>query len=206
MVILGTSAPVVVQGIVGMREGWRTGVREYWRNLSTYMINPRMDSSVARCAFQGFWLIGMVFLIASGSVALADEGMWLFNAPPLKKLKEKYQFAPDAAWLSHVMKSSVRFNSGGGGSFVSPEGLILTNHHVGADALQKFGDAQHDYIREGFYASSPAEERKHLPGLRKQSTTASKGFSEVQPVWSKGKRAGLRKREPIFYPTFFKPC
>jgi S1-C subfamily serine protease len=75
------------------------------------------------------------FLIAA--VALADEGMWLFNNPPLKQLKEKYQFEPSPQWLEHLQKASVRFNSGGSGSFVSAHGLCITNHHVGADALQK---------------------------------------------------------------------
>ena len=88
--------------------------------------------------------------------------MWLFNAPPTAQLKEKYGFEPSAAWLDHVQKSSVRFNSGGSGSFVSADGLCITNHHVGADALQKFGDEQHNYLREGFYAKTQAEEKPCL--------------------------------------------
>jgi hypothetical protein len=102
--------------------------------------------------------IPLALFIAPGSQA--DEGMWLFNAPPLRQLKEKYHFAADAAWLEHLQKSSVRFNSGGSGSFVSADGLVITNHHVGADALQKFGDAQHNYIRDGFYAATAEEERQ----------------------------------------------
>src|ERR1700680_1822308 len=65
-----------------------------------------------------------------------------------------------AAWLEHIQKSSVRFDSGGSGSFVSANGLVITNQHVGADSLQKFGDAQHNYIRDGFYAAAPAEEKR----------------------------------------------
>jgi len=92
--------------------------------------------------------------------AAADEGMWLFNAPPLKQLKEKYQFDPTRQWLEHLQKASVRFNSGGSGSFVSANGLVITNHHVGADTLQKISDAQHNYLKDGFYARTQADEIK----------------------------------------------
>jgi hypothetical protein len=92
--------------------------------------------------------------------AAADEGMWLFNVPPLKQLREKYQFEPTPQWLEHLQKASVRFNSGGSGSFVSANGLVITNHHVGADTLQKIGDAQHNYLRDGFYAKTQADEIK----------------------------------------------
>jgi hypothetical protein len=92
--------------------------------------------------------------------AFADEGMWLFNAPPLKQLKEKHQFEPTPQWLEHLQKASVRFNSGGSGSFVSANGLAITNHHVGADTLQKMSDAQHNYLKDGFYAKTQADEIK----------------------------------------------
>ena len=89
-----------------------------------------------------------------------DEGMWLFNNPPRKQLKEKYNFEPTDAWLEHVQKSSVRFNSGGSGSFVSPNGLVMTNHHVGADDLQKLSTKEKDYLKDGFQAKTHAEEIK----------------------------------------------
>jgi Peptidase S46 len=102
-------------------------------------------------------------LVIAGFVASdsqADEGFWLFNAPPVKQLQEKYRFTPDATWLDHIRKSSVRFNGEGSGSFVSANGLVITNHHVAADSLQQFGDAQHNYLRDGFYAATPAEEKR----------------------------------------------
>jgi len=102
----------------------------------------------------------IVCAIGLATVARADEGMWLFSAPPLKQLKEKYQFEPTPQWLEHLQKASVRFNSGGSGSFVSATGLCITNHHVGADALQKASSEQHNYLKNGFYAKTNAEEIK----------------------------------------------
>jgi len=104
--------------------------------------------------------LAVVCVIAFVVSASADEGMWLFNAPPLKQLKEKYQFEPTQQWLEHLQKASVRFNSGGSGSFVSANGLVITNHHVGADTLQKISDPQHNYLKDGFYATTQADEIK----------------------------------------------
>src|SRR6266498_1321944 len=101
-----------------------------------------------------------VLVVALNTSASADEGMWLFNSPPLKQLKEKYQFEPTQQWLEHLQKASVRFNSGGSGSFVSANGLVITNHHVGADTLQKISDSQHNYLKDGFYARTQADEIK----------------------------------------------
>ena len=108
-------------------------------------------------------LLIVVMMVMINSVpAMSDEGMWLYNDPPRQLLKEKYNFEPADTWLEHLQKSSVRFNSGGSGSYVSADGLILSNHHVGADALQKFSDEQHNYLRDGFYARTPSEEKQCL--------------------------------------------
>ena len=107
---------------------------------------------------RSFCFGGLALCLASS--IYADEGMWLFNSPPLKQLKEKYQFEPTAQWLEHLQKASVRFNSGGSGSFVSATGLVITNHHVGADALQKASSEQNNYLKTGFYAKTNADEIK----------------------------------------------
>jgi hypothetical protein len=99
-----------------------------------------------------------VLLLAG--ICLADEGMWLFNAFPKAKVKAKYGFEPTQAWLDHVRLSSVRFNNGGSGSFVSADGLTFTNHHVGSGCLHDLSTGGKDYLKTGFYAKTREEEGK----------------------------------------------
>jgi hypothetical protein len=94
------------------------------------------------------------------AVVSADEGMWLFDHPPAKLLKEKYGFEPTEQWLTHLQRSAVRIGAGGSGSFVSPDGLVLTNHHVGRGALQQFSTPKRDLLQLGYYARTPQEELK----------------------------------------------
>lgn len=93
-----------------------------------------------------------------GTMLQADEGMWLFNQPPTHILKQKYNVSLSSDWLSHLQSSSIRFNNGGSGSFVSSKGLVITNHHIGADSLEKLSTKDRDLLREGFLAKSAAEE------------------------------------------------
>ncbi|MBM3310472.1 MAG: S46 family peptidase [Candidatus Aminicenantes bacterium] len=109
------------------------------------------------------WLV----LLALIALPLAgDEGMWLFNMPPAQILKAKYKFDVTADWLKHVQLASVRFG-GASGSFVSPDGLVLTNHHVGQGAIQNLSTKERNLMETGFYARTRAEELK-APGMELQ--------------------------------------
>ncbi len=96
--------------------------------------------------------------VASAAPLTADEGMWTFDNPPIKQLQQTYGFTPTPEWLQRVRLASVRFNDGGSGSFVSSEGLMITNHHVGRACIQNVSSAEHDYTAEGFYAASRDKE------------------------------------------------
>jgi hypothetical protein len=109
---------------------------------------------------------GGVLLLAlvCASGPRADEGMWTFDNAPRKLWKERYGFEPTDAWLDHLRLSSVRLIDGGGGggsaSFVSANGLVLTNQHVAGGQLQKLSTAARDLVRDGFYARTRADELK----------------------------------------------
>src|SRR5712692_2983440 len=150
--------------------------------------------STPRLKHLPLFIAGTIAFVAS---AVADEGMWLYNAPPTKQLKEKYNFEPTPQWLERLQKASVRFNSGGSGSFVSATGLVITNHHVGADALQKFSDEQHNYLRDGFYARTRAEEKRcidlELDLLISIQDVTARVNSAVKPQMTSQQAADARK-------------
>ncbi len=108
-------------------------------------------------------LLLCVLTLGLGSFAFADEGMWLFNAFPKDKVQAKYGFAPDQAWLDHVRLSSARAPNGSS-SFVSPDGLIFTNHHIAQGCVHDLSTNGKDYMKNGFYAPTQAEEPK-CPGV-----------------------------------------
>src|SRR4030095_13844892 len=95
------------------------------------------------------------FLILGFSLAArADEGMWTFDNFPKEKLKQKYGISVDDKWLEHVRLSSARLAQGCSASFVSPDGLVMTNHHCAHMCIEQLSTAQKDYVASGFYADT----------------------------------------------------
>jgi len=133
----------------------------------------------------------LVCAFALSNLAIADEGMWLYNEAPKDKIKAKYGFELTQAWLDHVRLSSVRFNNGGSGSFVSADGLTFTNHHVGAGCVQQLSTEGHDYIKTGFYAKTQAEEAK-CPALELNELI---GIEDVTDKINAGVKAGMSAAE-----------
>ncbi len=97
-------------------------------------------------------------LVLSALPAAAEEGMWTFDNPPIEAIRDAYGFEITRQWLDHVRLASVRFNNGGSGSFVSPAGLVVTNHHVAVGQLQKMSSGEKDYVTDGFYAKSAGDQ------------------------------------------------
>jgi hypothetical protein len=130
-------------------------------------------------------VLALAVLCTVPLLVAADEGMWTFDNPPLKLLKERYGFTPSQAWLDHLRESSVRFNDGGSGAFVSPDGLVLTNHHVARGQLQKVSTAEKNYAANGFYARTPGEEVKcpdlELNVLMSMENVTTRVQSAVKP-------------------------
>lgn len=134
-------------------------------------------------------LLACAFLFST--FATADEGMWLYNEPPKDRIKANYGFELTQQWLDHVRLSSVRFNNGGSGSFVSANGLTFTNHHVGAGCVQQLSTEGHDYIKSGFYAKTQANEAK-CPNLELNQLV---GIEDVTEKINAGVKAGMSAAE-----------
>jgi V8-like Glu-specific endopeptidase len=105
------------------------------------------------------------------TAAQADEGMWTFDAFPAAKMRAAYGWAPDQAWLDKVRSVAVRLTGGCSASFVSSDGLILTNHHCVADCVQGLSSAKVDYLKNGFTAAARTDE-KLCPGQQAEVVTA----------------------------------
>lgn len=122
--------------------------------------------------------------------AHADEGMWTLDNFPKEAVREKYGVQIDDAWLARVQRSVTRHESGCTGSFVSPDGLVLTNHHCVMECLSELSSASQDYVENGFAAGSRSEERKcpteilsvlvDIEEVTAQVNAATQGMSDAQ--------------------------
>lgn len=145
-------------------------------------------------------LIATLLITLMGPSLRSDEGMWTFDNLPLQQLKQKYDFTPDKAWLDHVRLSALHFG-GGSGSFVSDEGLVITNHHVGRGWIQQVsGPGDKDYIKLGFLAKNRSEELK-VPGatlrtLMLMENVTDKVNASVQPGMDE--KAAVKAKEKAF--------
>ena len=139
-------------------------------------------------------VLGLLFLAGS---AFAGEGMWTFDNPPTRVLQDKFGFTPSPEWLDRLRLASVRFNDGGSGSFVSGEGLMITNHHVGLACIQNVSTAEHDYVKDGFYAKTRDQEIA-CPGyevnvLMKIEDVTSRVLGAVKPAMTDKEAGDARK-------------
>ena len=133
----------------------------------------------------------LAFTLAATSLR-AEEGMWTFDNLPTKQISEKYGWAPDQAWLDHVRLSVLRF-PGGSGSFVSKDGLVLTNHHVGRGWIQRVSSKDADYVKNGFAAATREQEIK-VPGLEVMTLMATDNITDRL---AKAIKAGLPEKETL---------
>src|SRR5262245_15317404 len=131
--------------------------------------------------------------------ALADEGMWTFNNVPRAEIKNKYGFEITDEWLKKAQTASVRFNNGGSGSFVSPNGLVLTNYHIVEDIVNEVSNPEKDLAKEGFVAGSSADEIK-APSLGLNVPVSIEGVAKrineaVKPGMSDAEAFAARRAE-----------
>jgi hypothetical protein len=110
-------------------------------------------------------LAGLFTTVSAQQTPAASTGfikefgtMWTFDAPPLDYWQQTYGFRPEQSWLDHVRLASVRL-PGCSSSFVSPNGLVMTNHHCARSCISSTSPADSNYQETGFVAKSLEEEK-----------------------------------------------
>ncbi len=101
--------------------------------------------------------ISLSLIALIGVPVLADEGMWTFDNLPYEQLKARYNFTADTAWVNHVQRAAVSLG-GCSASFISKQGLVMTNHHCIASCLQQISSPAKNYLADGFLARKPEQE------------------------------------------------
>jgi hypothetical protein len=132
-----------------------------------------------------------VLALAGGRPATADEGMWLVNNPPLAQLKSTHGFEPSAEWMTAMQQAAVRV--GASGSFVSAEGLVMTNHHVASDAIAKLSTAERDLLKNGFLAGAREQELR----CEGQEITVLMSISDVSEQVKAAVKPGMSGAEAV---------
>src|SRR5437762_3780287 len=135
------------------------------------------------------------------AAARADEGMWTFDNFPSRKVAAKYHFSPDAAWLEEARLGSARItgSTGCSASFVSPDGLVMTNHHCAHSCIEQLSTKEKDFVAQGFYAQAQEDEVKcpeielnqlvQITDVTAQIQGATKGFKPGKQFNDKRKAA-----------------
>jgi hypothetical protein len=121
---------------------------------------PRHNMSRQPSFFVAIAAVCGVVIALGASAAAADEGMWTFNNFPSDKVQKAYGFKPDQAWLDKVRLGSARLAQGCSASFVSPDGLVMTNHHCVHRCVAQLSTKTSDYVKGGFFAKTTKAETK----------------------------------------------
>jgi hypothetical protein len=132
--------------------------------------------------------LALLSLLLCGALR-ADEGMWTYDNLPLKRIQEKYGFAPDAQWVRKLQLSTIRF-SGGTGAFVSRDGLVITNHHVGRGSIAQLSTRERDLVQNGFVAATREQELK-VPGMSLSILVSMENVTE------RVRTAGTKAKDPV---------
>src|SRR5688500_19305862 len=134
-------------------------------------------------------VLTLAVAVVLGGVLLADEGMWTFDNIPRDAIARKYKVTLTDQWLQRLQQSVVRLESGCTGSFVSADGLVLTNHHCAAECLSNLSTAQRDYIAQGFTAAAreaevrcPGEQVSVLTAMQNVTPQVTKAIANVPPA------------------------
>ena len=141
-------------------------------------------------------LIVLALFAAVPAIGHANEGFWPFNRIPKAAIKQALGVDLSDQWIERVQQASVRFPSGSG-SFVSPDGLVLTNHHVSLDLLHKMSTPERDYATRGFLAADRNQELKaadlELMTLQKIEDVTAKVNEAVKPGMSSADTLAARR-------------
>src|SRR5258706_11845081 len=175
---------------VGERVGVDSGAvaKGYYR-MRCVPAPPHQPFVPARARLAGFALRAVIAFLPAVSIsraAPAAEGMWLLDNLPLSRLQAEYKFTPGRDWVDRVMRASARIAGGCSASFVSKDGLVMTNHHCAARCLSQLSTAEKNLAAAGCLAPGRREEAR----CRETELTRLEQITDVTGE-VKGATAGL---------------